>query len=763
MANKKITVVGDGAEQPLTPEEEHRLEAKVDQMLDPSMPDTQPEATTKAASGSDAPVKVDAPEPSAPPKVTKIITKFADDDEPVPAKTKEESEEPKLEKSKPTAKPKAAPEVPATPAEETKPTSKKITVKHHDEEEPEKPKKSAAKHPKAKSTSKKSTSKLKVTVADGSGPEDLDSKADAITAAALAAEAQLVATKESTKELEEPPVVASSDVPEDLTETTEDLAGGAPPIIQKHTRAPIGLAEDQTPEVDPEPAKPLVSKKISVVHDEDEQTADDTIEVATPTADTDAPAEQAKVTEIPVEEPEEIAEEIDVEVEPEQTAAVAEQTPEPPTAEKKYRPPEGPIQFKRAETPIQPHKPGEPRAQEQLAPELSEDAALAQAFETKPTDSGEAVRGLIGKLLRIVKWALVAAIVAGIVTVAALPSLRNKALGLVGIDTTAHVSSPQQSTTAKPSPNTEAQVQDVYLAKRAGVYNLYRNSLDGQQEQLILAGTGTETSSTVLAPNAANTTVALVSTRDNKKDTAGELQQSLALVSIAGGAPNTIDTADQIKIVDWFGDRIVYVLFNTSTSTADTNRYQLVSYNTAKKTRMVLDHTNYLNDVLSAKGSVYYATAASSAGGAQFVTIMPDGSAKQVILPSEVVAITRTGYDQLILSGVSKWYAYTLGDKQATPTNNVSQHASRLYIDSIDGKKSAYVNSAGSVTVLDVATSKETVLPAANATYPLRWLNSQTLVYRSGDADYALKLDGSQPQKIVDVSDVPGISLWHEQ
>lgn len=768
MANKKITVVGDGAEQPLTPEEEHRLEARVDQMLDPNLPDT---AAAEKAEPEPA-GKIDTPElPAAPaPKVTKIVTKFADDDDEPAAKQPEKVEAPK---------PKAAPEVPELPVEKPKQATKKIVVKHHDDEEPAKPKKAGSKHAKTKAATKKSTKKLKVTIADGSEPEDLDSKADAITAAALAAEAQLAATKtaaeEPALEAAEPQIVEQQEAPPDLTETTEDSTDGAPPLIQKHMRAPIGVAEGETTETEPAPEtpQPLVSKKIAVLHDEtDAQTAAELPEVQDEAPADLAVSEPAKVTEISIDEPEETAETIDVAIEPEPETPPTEVTakPEPKKAaqpeapeSKKYRPPEGPIQFKRAEVPIQPHKPGEPRKIEEPVAELSEDAAIAKAFESKPSGSGDALRNFTAGLIRVLKWTAVSAVVLGVIAVAALPSLRHKALSLIGKDTTAKVTTSQTTNTQNQSTAGEPVAQDIYLAKRSGIYNLYRNNSNGQQEQLVLAGTGNETSSIALAPNVAGTLAALVSTRDNKKDTAGELQQSLTLVDTATGAPTVIDTADHIKLVDWFGDRVVYVLLNTSTATTDTNRYQIISYNTKTKARTILEHVTYLNDVLSAKGSVYYATGTTSGGSGQFVSIQPDGTAKQVILTNEVAAITRTSYDQLVLSSVNKWYAYKLGEKQATLTNNVKQSASRLYVNSPDNKRAVYVDDAGAVMLLDVATSKETALQASGAAYPLRWLNNQVIAYRSGDADFLLKLDGTQPQKIVDVANVAGISLWHQQ
>jgi hypothetical protein len=93
MANKKITVVGDGADELLSPEEEHRIEEKIDAMLDVTLPDgtspttTEPQpavAPPEVTAETPAPVSAPpAPEPAItePKKVTKIVTRFADDED----------------------------------------------------------------------------------------------------------------------------------------------------------------------------------------------------------------------------------------------------------------------------------------------------------------------------------------------------------------------------------------------------------------------------------------------------------------------------------------------------------------------------------------------------------------------------------------------------------------------------------------------------------------------------------------------------------
>jgi hypothetical protein len=728
MANKKITVVGDGAEEPMTPEEEQRLEVRVDKMLDPNIPDAEPVNLAEE------------PKPAA----KKIAVTLHDDDAPAePAKNEVKQElvvepipEPKVEAPKPH-----------------KPVAKKISVTLHDDEEDEKPKKAA----KPKAETKKPAKKLKVAIADGSETDDLESKADAIAASALVAEEQLAADKPVEALASEEPQAEAEPEQALAEETSSDSDQGAPPLILKHGTAPIGApVEESEPEAQEEaPAKAAVAKKISVFHDEVEEAAEPgTVEES---------AEAEEPIEITVEEIPEPAEEIDVEVDPEQPEPIEEAGSASKAAQaaddKKYHGPEGPIQFKRAEVPIQPRKPGEPRL-DQAPAELSEDEAIAQAFETKTGEKSQVLQKTGAALIRVIKWLVILAIVGAIIAVGAIPSLRDKAKKLVGLDSTKAATS-QQATPTKAATSQQPAGLEVYLARRAGVYNVYKMDVTAKQEQLVLAGTGNESSTLALTTNSSSTVAALVSTRDGKANADGDFQQSVTLIKLSDGTTTISDTANHIKLVDWLGDTLVYVTSSDSTSTSDANRYQIIAYNTATKVRTVLDHTNYLNDILAAKGSIYYATATSSSTSGQFVKIQPDGKNKTVILPAEIASIVRTNYSNLLLSGVNKWYSYELGGMQATQTNNVSQDG-RQYADSSDGKLSAYINSDKQLVVYDVATNKETILVTGGASYPIRWLGSN-IIYRSAGSDFTMPSTGGTATKLTDVYDAPGISLWHEQ
>jgi hypothetical protein len=335
----------------------------------------------------------------------------------------------------------------------------------------------------------------------------------------------------------------------------------------------------------------------------------------------------------------------------------------------------------------------------------------------------------------------------------------------------------QTTTISLPSSTTSAtNVQlipsgpELFVAEQAGTYNVYKADVTGQHKQLLLAGSGYETSQMSLVPDVAGDQAALVSTRDDQRNNDGDLLQTLTLIDTSSGAATTADHADQLKIIGWFGDRIVYVTTNTDTATTDPARYQLISYDYKTKQRLELDHANYFNDVLAADGFIYYASSNSDiSGSSAFIKIAADGSGKQTLLNSEVLHIFRTDYNDLVLVTATSRYAYTLNGGQPVITTNTYDGTGRLYVDSPDGKNSVYVDTRDDTQVLVVynkTTQQETVLTQpAGLAYPIRWLNNSTLIYRvtTGgiSADYAIGINGGTGKKITDVVSTNGLELWN--
>lgn len=313
--------------------------------------------------------------------------------------------------------------------------------------------------------------------------------------------------------------------------------------------------------------------------------------------------------------------------------------------------------------------------------------------------------------------------------------------------------------------------KEVFISKQSGRYDLYKIDIDGKNKELLLAGTGNERDQIDLVPHPTDNEVALVSSRSDKRDQDGYLLDTLTLINVDNGSTLTLDSSERIQIVDWVKDRLVYVKVKAGASAGNPDRYQLISYDYKSATRLQLASANYFNDLLSAKGVIYYAASNNYPGGQSFLgKINADSTGKQTIVTDEIYNITRGDYDTAYVSGAKSWYSYRLGDSSADKLlqqpGNVN--AAKYYLDAPDGKHSLWIDTRDGKGVLlsyDMTTKKDTVLATQSGiTYPVRWLDDRTVVYRivtpQETASYAISLDGGEPKKIVDVTNTSGLGNW---
>ena len=313
----------------------------------------------------------------------------------------------------------------------------------------------------------------------------------------------------------------------------------------------------------------------------------------------------------------------------------------------------------------------------------------------------------------------------------------------------------------------------VFVSKRAGKYDVYKVDLDGKNEELVLAGTGLERPDMVLLPHPSREIVALVSTRDAKRDGDGYLLSTLTVIDLASKDPKAVASSERVQIVDWTGDRLVYVQVAAGESAVSPKRHRLMSYDYRNGDNRELAASNYFNDVMVAGGKLYYAPSSTyqPAGvGTNVFRSDGDGGNKQIILNKEAWNLFRSDYDHITLSAPGEWYDYKLGT--ATPAKLDGEPAnlvSRIYVDSPDGSKSVWADSRDGKGVLlayNITDQKDTPLHTQSGLKnPVRWLSNQALVYRiktdQETADYAISPDGGDPKKIRDVTDVNGLDQWY--
>lgn len=312
----------------------------------------------------------------------------------------------------------------------------------------------------------------------------------------------------------------------------------------------------------------------------------------------------------------------------------------------------------------------------------------------------------------------------------------------------------------------------AFISKRTGKFDIYTVFADGKDEKLLLAGSGNEKDDLTLLPHPNQELVAYVSTRAGKHNKDGFLLSDLILLDTKTGRTTPITSAERVQLVGWAEDRLVFVTIVSGASAASANRNRLLSYNMADTKTTELATSNYFNDLLYARGQVYFAPSSAYAGGtpAQFYQVKADGSGQKSLFNQEVWNILRTSYNSLALSVGQQWYEYVLGGTQAKKLETAPiSKVSRVYVDSPDAKNSAWVDQRdgkGTLLIYDVATGKDTVITARTGLgLPLVWLDNKTLVHRidSKDelADYAVSLSGGEPRKIRDVTKTGGLDNWY--
>lgn len=314
--------------------------------------------------------------------------------------------------------------------------------------------------------------------------------------------------------------------------------------------------------------------------------------------------------------------------------------------------------------------------------------------------------------------------------------------------------------------------KQVFVSKRSGKYDVYKIDIDAKNEKLLLAGTGTERDDMVLAPQPSGNSVALVSTRDNDRNKDGFVKSGLFLIDIDDGEVKKLAISERIQIIDWVGDNLVYVKIADGASASNPKRHRLVSYNIKTAESKELATSNYFNDLLSARGKIYYAPSNAfqeNTTNAKLFVVNADGTNKQVVLDKEAWNIFRTDYENIAISVQQSWYGFALGGTATTKLTGPPSTKSKIFVDNTERSKALWVeerDGKGTLLVHDVAAKTDTVLKSqAGLVAPVRWLSSSYVIYRiytpDETADYVISTQGGEPVKIKDVSNIASIDKWY--
>lgn len=310
----------------------------------------------------------------------------------------------------------------------------------------------------------------------------------------------------------------------------------------------------------------------------------------------------------------------------------------------------------------------------------------------------------------------------------------------------------------------------AFISKRAGTFDLYKIDVDGKNEKKVLSGTGQERSETLaLAMHPTKNIVALVSTREKAKS-GNDAPNTLTLVNLDTDQVISVAQSQRLQLINWIGDKFVYVKIGDNEAENSKTRHRLVSYDSTSKNDRELASSNYFNDIITIGSSIYYAPAAYEVNGSVgLYKVNADGNVRKTIIDKEVWNIVRINYDKLSVFLGQDWFDLATSNDVMTKSQAPSIQKSRNYIDAPDGKTSLWTeerDGKGTLLTFGHDTKDDKVLQAQSGLKdPIYWLDQTHIVFRvsstSEIADYVMSADGGPAKKIRDVTDTAGIDRWY--
>jgi len=306
----------------------------------------------------------------------------------------------------------------------------------------------------------------------------------------------------------------------------------------------------------------------------------------------------------------------------------------------------------------------------------------------------------------------------------------------------------------------------VFVSNRTGEYDLYKIDVDGMNEEILLEASGKEREIPHVRPHPTKDYVAYISTRDGEINSDGFVLDGLFVIDVLSGDTKRIVRSEQIQIVGWDGNKIVYTAVTEGVSGGNPERSRLFSFDIDTGEKVQLASSNYFNDVRLVEGKVYYSVSSFAVplSAAKLFAVNPDGTDPQEVIGTQVWTIVRAGFNTLHFravnaDSVTTWFTKE-GDKaveelESPPVKQVSTHYSTspnsefaFWVDERDGK--------GVLLKYDVAKGEEEILRTSpGLSDPVYWLNDDYIVYRIATsqetADYIMSVDGGEPQKVADV------------
>lgn len=304
----------------------------------------------------------------------------------------------------------------------------------------------------------------------------------------------------------------------------------------------------------------------------------------------------------------------------------------------------------------------------------------------------------------------------------------------------------------------------VFVSNRNGDYDLYKIDVDGKNEQMLLGATGKEREVPALALHPSRDVVAFVSSRDGETNADGFVLDGLYVIDVLSGETKRIARSEQLQLIGWSGDKLVYWQVVEGTSRANPERSKLISYNERTSERFDLAAANYFNDVKLVGDTVYYAVSSYAVpqSQAKLYRVSTTAQDRVKLLDKQVWGIYRSTHSRLLFNAEDqKWYE-RVGDGVVEETEHQTAPLNIRFRDSPNGEKTAWVEVRDGKGVLLIASTEQddeaeqTVLTLPGLDRVHYWVNDTTLVFmvitNSETADYVVDIGKGEAIKITDVS-----------
>ncbi len=316
----------------------------------------------------------------------------------------------------------------------------------------------------------------------------------------------------------------------------------------------------------------------------------------------------------------------------------------------------------------------------------------------------------------------------------------------------------------------------VFISKRGGVYDLYKSDLDGKREQKLVAGTGKERDELALSVNYKANRAILVSSREGKRNTNGELMDGIFSVDLKSGELTKIAEAYRIQLIGWVGDAVVYTKYSYL---APVNKqYVISSYNVSDGATANIANASGFSDILTTDSYVFYIPVSYSTPAIKPYLYRKDvnGTNRTIIRASETWSVLRQGSNSLIISAPDNtWLEADLtGANLLTldgPPARAYRSVSHLYVANPDSNESLWVDQRDGKGVLLLHkpgtpdSSDKALVRQSGLRTPVAWVDNTRVIFRVNTdqetADYIVSINGGEAKKISDVSDVGSEDRYH--